>query len=125
TEFNRWFENIYYCASSTEITDDNIHLYESFGNNARKFFETYLYYRYPDKKDFDEHLKRFFGEEVIPPILVRKLGDETSHAQGDIENHLLPFDEPEITGAAKLILKRLEEIDKDQFDALISCIKQE
>ena len=89
TEFNRWFENIYYCSVSEGMTDDNIHLYESFGNNARKFFETYLYYRYPDKKEFDEHLKRFFGNEAIPPILVRKLGDETSHAQGDLENHLL------------------------------------
>lgn len=124
TEFNRWFENIYYCAVSDSITDENIYLYESFGNNARKFLETYLYYRYPDKGDLKEHLTRFFGNDTIPPILVLKLENESSHAQGDLENHLLPFDMPEITEAAKLIIKRLEEIDKDQFEALKSCIKQ-
>lgn len=122
TEFNRWFENIYYCATTDEVTDDNIYLFESFGNNVRKFFETYLYYRYPDKKDFNEHLSRFFDSENIPPILVRKLSDENSHAQGDLESYLVPFDEPEINDAAKQILKRLEEIDKEQYDALISNI---
>lgn len=125
TEFNRWFENIYYCSVPNGMTDDNIYLYESFGNNARKFFETYLYYRYPDNEKFDEHLKRFFGAEYIPPILIRKLEDENSHADGDLENHLLPFDEQEITEAAMLIIKRLEEIDKDQFNALMSYIKQQ
>ena len=124
TEFNRWFENIYYCAVPDSITDENIYLYESFGNNARKFLETYLYYRYPDKGDLKEHLTRFFGNDTIPPILVLKLENENSHAQGDLENHLLPFDMPEIAEAAKLIIKRLEEIDKDQFEALKSCIKQ-
>lgn len=53
TEFNHWFECIYKCANTNGITDENIYLFESFGNNARKFLETYLYYRYPDRDTFD------------------------------------------------------------------------
>ena len=124
TEFNRWFENIYFCNGSNARTDENYYRYENFGNNARKFFETYLYYRYPDGEKFEKQLKRFFGDESVPPILIRKLENENSHAGGDLENHSLPFDEPEITEAAKLILKRLEEIDKDQYDALVKSIEK-
>ena len=122
TEFNHWFDCIFQCANQIEITDENIYLFESFGNNARKFLETYLYYRYPDKKDFNTHLKRFFGEYDIPQILVRKVSDEQSHADGDLESHNLPFDEPETIAAAKLILERLEAIDKEQYEALIESI---
>lgn len=76
TEFNHWFENIYKCSQQSTITDENLYLFESFGNNARKFFETYLYYRYPDKDNFNEHIARFFGDKDIPPIIVRKVCDE-------------------------------------------------
>lgn len=122
TEFNHWFACIFQCANQNEITDENIYLFESFGNNARKFLETYLYYRYPDKKDFNNHLKRFFGDENIPQILVRKVSDEQSHADGDLEIHDLPFDEPETIGAAKQILERLEVIDQEQYEALVESI---
>lgn len=123
TEFNYWFECIFKCANQNEIKDENIHLFESFGNNARKFLETYLYYRYPDNKDFNEHLGRFFGVDAIPSILVRKLSDEQSHADGDLENHDLPFEELEVISAAKLLLKKLEAIDKTQYEALIASIQ--
>ena len=123
TEFNHWFDCIFQCANQNEITDENIYLFESFGNNARKFLETYLYYRYPDKKDFNTHLKRFFGDSDIPQIIVRKVSDEQSHADGDLENHDLPFEEPETIIAAKKILERLEAIDKEQYEALIESIQ--
>ena len=122
TEFNYWFECILQCASQDTITDDNMHLFEGFGNNARKFLETYLYYRYPDKQDFNTHLKRFFGEYAIPQVLVRKISDEQSHADGDLESHNLPFDEPETIAAAKLILDRLQKVDKEQYDALVESV---
>ena len=123
TEFNHWFENIYKCSQQSIITDENLYLFESFGNNARKFFETYLYYRYPDKNDFNEHITRFFGDKGIPPIIVRKVCDEQSHGDGDLENHDSPFEEPETIEAAKLIIERLKEIDMDQYEALVSTVQ--
>ena len=62
------------------------------------------------------------SEYDIPQILVRKVSDEQSHADGDLESHNLPFDEPETIAAAKLILERLEAIDKEQYEALIESI---
>ena len=123
TEFNRWFACIYQCAHQESVTDDNAYLFESFGNNARKFLETYLFYKYPDKESFEVHLSRFFGEHKIPPILVRKVADELSHAQGDLENYGIPLDEPETHMAAKLILERLNALDSEQYAALVSTVK--
>ena len=123
TEFNHWFECIYKCANMTTVNDNSVYLFESFGNNARKFLETYLYYRYPDKESFEKHLSRFFGETGIPPIIVRKVSDEMSHGDGDLENHNVPFDEPEVIDAAKILIKRLKTIDEDQYNALVSSIQ--
>ena len=122
TEFNHWFECIYKCANISSVSDDNVYLLESFGNNARKFLETYLYYRYPDKEDFNKHLSRFFGDHEIPQIIVRKVSDEMSHGNGDLENHDIPFDEPEIIAAAKLLLERLKAINEEQYNSLLSSI---
>lgn len=123
TEFNHWFECIYKCASISSLSDENVYLFESFGNNARKFLETYLYYRYPDKDDFNNHLSKFFGEHGVPQIIVRKVSDELSHGDGDLENHDIPFDEPEVIAAAKLLLDRLKAIDEEQFNSLLSSIQ--
>ena len=123
TEFNHWFECIYKCANLSSLSDENVYLFESFGNNARKFLETYLYYRYPDKDTFNMHLSRFFGEHEVPQIIVRKVSDELSHGDGDLENHDIPFDEPEVVAAAKLLLDRLKAIDEEQFNSLLSSIQ--
>ena len=123
TEFNHWFECIYQCANIGSVSDDNYYLLESFGNNARKFLETYLYYRYPDKEDYNKHLSKFFGKYDIPPIIVGKISDELSHGNGDLENHAIPFDEPEVIAAAKLLLERLKAIDEEQFNSLLSNIQ--
>ncbi len=123
TEFNHWFGLIFLCAQQENVRDENLYLFEGFGNNARKFLETYLYYRYPNNESFEEHLEKFFGEHRVPKILVRKVSDEQSHADGDLENHNLPFEELEVKQAAKLILERLETIDKEQYDSLRESIK--
>ena len=122
TEFNYWFSKIYSVATSNGITDKNHFLYEAFGNNVRKFFETYLYYRYPDNKTDKEHLRLLFQDEPIGRIIISKLYDEQSHAQGDLENHEVIFEEPEILEAARFIIKRLKEVDSSQFEALVASI---
>jgi wobble nucleotide-excising tRNase len=122
TEFNHWFARIYNCSEQMSVTDVNYSLFEDFGNNARKFFEIYLYYRYPNDENDGEKLKKFFGDDIVPPILLSKINDEYSHAQGDLENASLPFNEPEVLLAAKCIIKKLQE-DGPQYEALINSIK--
>ncbi|MGZ3745627.1 MAG: AAA family ATPase, partial [Pseudobdellovibrionaceae bacterium] len=46
TEFNFLFHQIYKCAHAQIETDDNYDCYYNFGNNARKFLEAFLYYKY-------------------------------------------------------------------------------
>lgn len=123
TEFQHWFGLIYKCAHQTGCDDENIYLFESFGNTVRKFFEVYLYYRYPDEEKLHVHLQRFFGEDKIPAVIIGKIGDEQSHSQGDLENLTLPFEVPETVEAAKLVLKKLEERDKEQYDLLVASVK--
>ena len=48
TEFNYLFKQIYECANVKEINDTNYSIFYNFGNNARKFLEIYLYYKFPD-----------------------------------------------------------------------------
>lgn len=122
TEFNKWFENIYRCANEVR-TDKNDYLFETYGNNARKFLETYLYYRYPDDKSDDEHYRSFFGDDNYAMITAKKMHNELSHAEGDLENHTQTFDVPEIQRAAKFIIDKLQEIDNDQYKALVSSIQ--
>lgn len=125
TEFNYWFEKIYLVAKATEINDNNFYLFETFGNNLRKFFETYLFYKFPNSQMKDkEKLACLLGDDVVASTLIGKLYDEQSHAQGDLENHEVVFDVPEILTSAKFIIHKLEEIDKTQFDSLVSSIEE-
>lgn len=58
SEFNYLFNNIYQCAT-TEINDDTYPLFYNFSNNARKFLEVYLFYKFPDFSDGRKNKKRF------------------------------------------------------------------
>lgn len=59
TEFNYLFHQIYKCAKIDSIDDTNYTIFYNFGNNARKFFEVYLYYRYPDQGMTEGTLRLF------------------------------------------------------------------
>lgn len=125
TEFNYLFEQIYECSLSKEINDANYATSYNFGNNARKFLETYLYYKYPDKGMNKDTLKCFFGNEKSDPALVNRIINESSHLKGAFERGSVPFDAPEITTAAKAILKSIKEKDPDQHSALLKSIGKE
>ena len=62
TEFNYLFKQIYDCANLVQVDDTNYTTFYNFGNNARKFLEIYLYYKYPDmynqSKDEDAQRER-------------------------------------------------------------------
>ncbi len=127
TEFNYLFHQIYKCSKIESVTDDNYQTFYNFSNNARKFLEIFLYYKYPHgTKDragniYIENLTKFFGNQPIPAVLTNRINNEYSHLAGGFERGANPIDAPEMKQVATLIIARLRE-DSDQFDAFLSSI---
>ena len=121
TEFNYLFYQIYQCAAIEAVDDTNYTTCYNFANNARKFFEIYLYYRYPDQGMTEETLRLFFGEENIPAVLTDRINNEYSHLCGALERGSTPVEVPEMQIAAQNIIKRLKK-DKDQYSALLKSV---
>ena len=122
TEFNYLFKQIYDCAT-LDITDDNYATIYNFGNNARKFLELYLYYKYPKSmKDRDRYTKFFGSEDKIPTILIERINNEYSHLSGGFEIGETPVEVPEMKKDAQFILNTIKEKDNDQYNALLESI---
>ena len=122
TEFNFLFHQIHKCASIISLNDQNYTTFYNFGNNARKFFEIYLYYKYPDQGMTDTTLKSFFGEESVPAILTDRINNEYSHLAGVFERGATPIEVPEMHTAAKFILNRIKINDQDQYLSLVKSV---
>lgn len=121
TEFNYLFHQIHMCAAIDSIDDTNYTTFYNFGNNARKFFEVYLYYKYPDQGMTEETLRLFFGEEKIPAVLTDRINNEYSHLCGMFERGATPVEVPEMHTAARQIIEKLKE-DKNQYSALLKSV---
>jgi len=121
TEFNYLFHQIHKCAAINSIDDTNYNTFYNFGNNARKFFEVYLYYKYPDQGMTEETLCLFFGKEKIPAVLMDRINNEYSHLCGVFERGSTPIEVPEMQTSARQIIERLKE-DKDQYSALLKSV---
>ncbi|MEP1385624.1 MAG: AAA family ATPase [Paraglaciecola sp.] len=122
TEFNFLFHQIHKCAAITAINDDNYTTFYNFGNNARKFFEIYLYYKYPDQGMTQTTLKTFFGEESVPAILSDRINNEYSHLAGVFERGSTPIEVPEMHTAAKFILDKIKQNDHEQYISLVQSV---
>jgi wobble nucleotide-excising tRNase len=121
TEFNYLFHQIYKCSRIEVINDSNYTTFYNFANNARKFFEVYLYYKYPDQGSTEKTLKLFFGEDQIPAVLTDRINNEYSHLCGVFERGAMPVEVPEMVTAARLIIERLKQ-DSDQFTSLLNSV---
>lgn len=121
TEFNYLFHQIHKCAALSVVDDTNYVTFYNFSNNARKFFEIYLYYKYPDQGMNEETLRLFFGEERIPAVLIDRINNEYSHLAGVFERGSTPVEVPEMQTAAQLIIERLKK-DGEQYSALLNSI---
>lgn len=122
TEFNYLFNSIYKCANS-ELSEETYPLFYNFSNNARKFLEIYLFYKYPDDSEDREKQESFFGDK-IPVFLNERLTNEYSHLKGDIERASNPVEYPVETMKkdAQMILERIQYHDQNQYDALLKSI---
>ena len=121
TEFNYLFHQLHKCAAIDTVDDTNYVVFYNFANNARKFFEIYLYYKYPDQGMNEDTLKRFFGGEKIPAVLIDRINNEYSHLSGVFERGSTPVEVPEMQIAAKQIIEKLK-VDIDQYSALLKSI---
>ena len=121
TEFNFLFKQIYDCATITNIDDSNYTVFYNFGNNARKFLELYLYYKYPDNTKDEDKRKKFFGDE-IESIITGRLINEYSHLCGVMERGEHLVEVPEMKIIAQLIVNTIKQKDIEQYRALLNSI---
>lgn len=121
TEFNYLFHQIYKCSQATE--SENHELFYNFGNNARKFLEAYLYYKYPDNETNCLHkkMKRFFSDGCAATTIDR-IDNELSHLEGLIERGMSISDYTEIKKCAQYILETINTKDPEQYSAFLTSI---
>lgn len=122
TEFNYLFEQIYKCGTISEITSENYGMFYNFANNARKFLELYLFYRYPTHTlKENEKYKKFFGDTLSVGVLNR-LENEYSHMCGVFERGEQLVDIPEMKKVAEYIMRTIKEKDAEQYEAFLQCV---
>lgn len=125
TEFIYLFHQIYKCANVDIACSNNNLLFYNFGNNARKFLEAYLYFKYPNVSEKEEEkLNRFFGSDFLSSSLANRINNEYSHLNF-LERGIKPIDVPEMRSEAKFILEKIKENDIEQYNALLQSIGEE
>ena len=122
TEFNFLFDQIYKCATVTQIDDSNFHIFYNFGNNARKFLEIYTFYKFPSPSyKLDTRLESFWGEQICK-TLTDRIHNEYSHMTGVLERGETISEQPEMQKSAKAIISKIQEEDLSQYDAFLESI---
>ncbi len=93
-------------------------------NILRRFFEMYLFMKYPDGKKFDEKAKKYFdNSDETQKNRALKIMDEYSHEE-NIEHSLRFPDIQELIEAIDFVLGILKQKDKEHFDALEESVRQ-
>ena len=124
TEFNYLFNEIYKCSKIDNPSDENYSSVYNFGNNARKFLEIYLFYKFPDDSGKPQKFAKFFGgESYIPKFINDRITNEYSHLeQGGVERATTPIEVPEFKKDAQKILDCIKRNDEEQYNALLNSI---
>jgi wobble nucleotide-excising tRNase len=125
TEFNYLFYQIYSCSKSDTETIEHNYQY-NFGNNMRKFLEAYLFYKYPTGKlSFEQRVKKFFTDDDVSYNLVSRIVNEYSHLGEHFDRGLEPIDVDAMRKISEAVMKKIEAIDKPQFEALLESVENE
>lgn len=122
SEFNYLFKTIYQCAT-TEINDETYSIFYNFSNNARKFLEVYLFYKFPDFTDDRKKQELFFGTR-IPVFLNERVTNEYSHLAGGIEraSTIVEYPVETMKKDAQLILDCIKNHDEEQYKAFLNSV---
>ncbi len=124
TEFNYLFSEIYKIYKETKgdrktILENTYNQFYNLPNNIRKFLECYLFYKYPNTSNPLENLDKLFDGHI--PSLVNRIVNEYSHLTY-IDRGWKPIDVEEMEECAGIIIEKIKERDKDQFEALVASI---
>lgn len=123
TEFVYLFDQIYQVANDAP-NDKNYHVFYNFPNNARKFLESYLFFKYPDTKiKHEERLKRFFGEGLQQVAFIQRINNEFSHGEKQFDRLYHPVDVPEFQKDALMILEAVKRKDSEQYESFCKSIE--
>lgn len=120
TEFEYLFSQIYACATSNGVDDNNYGVFYNFGNNARKFLELYTYFKRPNSKSEDV-MNELFNNRVYT-LLVQRVNNELSHLMGNLERGASSIDYKEIQQVANLIIEGIRKEDEKQYNSLLLSI---
>ncbi|ART74883.1 hypothetical protein B4U37_01945 [Sutcliffiella horikoshii] len=122
TEFIYLFHEIYRVANE-EQNDENYHVFYNFPNNARKFIETYMFFKYPDiQMGNDRRILSFFGGKVEVRSFINRINNEYSHGEEQPDRLFKPVNIPEFKENAKIILEAISIRDSEQYDAFLNSI---
>ncbi len=125
TEFNFLFEQIYTVAKD-DINDKNYNVYYNFPNNARKFLEALLFFKYPsyidEKNDSLWRFKKFFGEG-IEETFINRINNEYSHGMDRFDRVSQKLNSSEFSKDATLILRTIKSKDYDQYESFLNNSK--
>ncbi len=93
-------------------------------NILRRFFEMYLFIRYPDGKKYNDKANKFFNNnDSREKHTALKIMDEYSHEENP--DHATKFpDIQELEEAVKFILDEIKNKDESHYDALCESISE-
>ncbi|MBU0278086.1 MULTISPECIES: AAA family ATPase [unclassified Gemella] len=117
TEFVFLFEQIYKVAMENE-DEGNYGVFYNFPNNARKFIEILLYFKFPNyKMENDKKILKYFGKENSP--FIQRINNEYSHGEDRFDRTRNPINTSEFKHDARIILGVLYRKDKIQFKSFL------
>lgn len=121
TEFNYLFKQIYTCAITNILTDENYSIFYNFSNNARKFIEIYSFFKFPTYYKYDDdRLKAFWNDEIYR-LFIGRVNNEYSHCSGVLERGMSLMEVPEMHRVAKAIIQKVKK-DIQQYTALLESL---
>ncbi len=124
TEFNYLFEQIYSVCKKvkgnrTMMLENTYSQSYNLPNNLRKFLECYLFFKYPNNEKPLTNLDKLFDGNI--PSLINRIINENSHLE-HLDRAWKPMDINEIEECAREVIKKIEEIDPEQFKALVESL---
>ncbi|MBH0158659.1 AAA family ATPase [Fictibacillus sp. 5RED26] len=122
TEFIYLFHQIYRVANEVE-SDENYQIFYGFPNSARKFIETYMFFKYPDfNMSNDKRIQAFFENKLEIKAFLNRINNEFSHGENQPDRLLKPLDIPEFRRNAKIILDAIRKNDEEQYYAFLGSL---
>ena len=122
TEFIFLFHQIYRVATEDQ-SDENYEVFYSFPNTARKFIETYMFFKYPDfTMKNDKRIREFFGGKLEFVSFLNRINNEFSHGENQPDRLFKPIDIPEFKKNALIILDSIRRNDEEQYYAFLRSI---